>query len=221
MDKGIGPERELRLYTRAVSAYLAFLVFFSSFSLSFLHVFIFCLLQENMPGVSFFAILFCIPTHLVSFFINWFVYASFLCVFREFSCFSLFFVSCNLPFPCASQNKRRRNVGASLSEAWELINPRALFSFSSVKGLGQEGVCMLPNVFMFLYLCVYSNLSFVAVAVTPSSYFSCLSSCPSYSSHPLKCTESTFFVFSSVLPILLPLSFPLQDSYFTSLSFSS
>ncbi|KAK8371707.1 hypothetical protein O3P69_013559 [Scylla paramamosain] len=37
------------------------------------------------------------------------------------------------------EGRRRRDIGASLTEAWEVINPRALFSVSCVKGLGREG----------------------------------------------------------------------------------
>ncbi|XP_063840102.1 LOW QUALITY PROTEIN: ribosomal protein S6 kinase alpha-5-like [Scylla paramamosain] len=36
------------------------------------------------------------------------------------------------------EGRRRRDIGASLTEAWEVINPRALFSVSCVKGLGRE-----------------------------------------------------------------------------------
>lgn len=37
------------------------------------------------------------------------------------------------------QTKRRASVGSGLSQAWELIHPRSLFSFSPVKGLEKEG----------------------------------------------------------------------------------
>ncbi|XP_050694094.1 major facilitator superfamily domain-containing protein 10-like isoform X2 [Eriocheir sinensis] len=65
-------------------------------------------------------------------------------------------------------NKRRRSIGASLSEAWELINPRALFSFSSVKGLSKEErskLVQLGRVY-FLYLFLYSGLEFTLTFVT-------------------------------------------------------
>nr|XP_053629151.1 major facilitator superfamily domain-containing protein 10-like [Cherax quadricarinatus] len=37
------------------------------------------------------------------------------------------------------ETKRRASVASGLSQAWELINPRSLFSFSPVKGLEKEG----------------------------------------------------------------------------------
>ncbi|KAK8379364.1 hypothetical protein O3P69_019338 [Scylla paramamosain] len=66
------------------------------------------------------------------------------------------------------EGRRRRDIGASLNEAWELINPRALFSFSSVKGLGREErtkLIQLSRVY-FLYLFLYSGLEFTLTFVT-------------------------------------------------------
>ncbi|KAG0712138.1 Major facilitator superfamily domain-containing protein 10 [Chionoecetes opilio] len=66
------------------------------------------------------------------------------------------------------QNKRRRNVGARVSEAWELVNPRALFSFKSVKGLSVEERGRLVHLgrVYFLYLFLYSGLEFTLTFVT-------------------------------------------------------
>lgn len=49
---------------------------------------------------------------------------------------------------------RRESVGSQMSEAWDLINPRSLFSFTSIKGLSKEGVCLWMKEYGYLCVCV-------------------------------------------------------------------
>ncbi|XP_063604765.1 major facilitator superfamily domain-containing protein 10-like [Penaeus indicus] len=66
------------------------------------------------------------------------------------------------------ESKRRKSLGTGLSEAWDLISPRSLFSFRSVKGLEKEErarLIRLGHVY-FLYLFMYSGLEFTLTFVT-------------------------------------------------------
>lgn len=76
--------------------------------------------------------------------------------------FSIFFEE-TLP-----ESKRRKSVGTGLSQAWELINPSALFSFRAVKGLEKKerGKLIQLGWVYFLYLFLYSGLEFTMTFVT-------------------------------------------------------
>ncbi|KAK3892551.1 hypothetical protein Pcinc_003600 [Petrolisthes cinctipes] len=76
--------------------------------------------------------------------------------------FSVFFTE-SLP-----KTMRRESVGSRLSEAWDLINPRSLFSFTSIKGLSKEerGRLMKLGRVYFLFLFLYSGLEFTLTFVT-------------------------------------------------------
>ncbi|XP_045614000.2 major facilitator superfamily domain-containing protein 10 isoform X1 [Procambarus clarkii] len=66
------------------------------------------------------------------------------------------------------ETKRRTSVASGLSQAWELINPKSLFSFSPVKGLEKEErakLIRLGHVY-FIYLFLYSGLEFTLTFVT-------------------------------------------------------
>ena len=41
------------------------------------------------------------------------------------------------------QEKRSKTLRAGIREAWQLINPVSLFSFSAVQGLLEGGACVL------------------------------------------------------------------------------
>lgn len=76
--------------------------------------------------------------------------------------FSIFFEE-TLP-----ESKRRKSVGTGLSQAWELINPSALFTFRAVKGLEKKerGKLIQLGWVYFLYLFLYSGLEFTMTFVT-------------------------------------------------------
>lgn len=76
--------------------------------------------------------------------------------------FSVFFEE-TLP-----ESKRRKSVGTGLSQAWELINPSALFTFRAVKGLEKKerGKLIQLGWVYFLYLFLYSGLEFTMTFVT-------------------------------------------------------
>ncbi|XP_042238235.1 major facilitator superfamily domain-containing protein 10-like isoform X2 [Homarus americanus] len=66
------------------------------------------------------------------------------------------------------ETNRRKSVASGLSQAWELINPRSLFSFSPVKGLEKQERAKLVQLgrVYFLYLFLYSGLEFTLTFVT-------------------------------------------------------